>query len=62
MPGGHGIAPTVYHPSLPPINPGLYNWMFSQSQAPEPGTLILAAGGLLIVSAGCRERRAKVRR
>jgi pimeloyl-ACP methyl ester carboxylesterase len=46
-PAGHSIAPTVYHPTLRPINPALYDWMFSQVQVPEPGTFVLGVGGIM---------------
>jgi predicted peptidase len=40
MSGAHGITPTVYSPTT---NSQLYDWMFAQSQVPEPSAISLAA-------------------
>jgi predicted peptidase len=48
--GGHGIWPIVY--SAPPV----YDWLFSHSLVPEPGSALLAAFAL-IASAPVRVRR-----
>jgi predicted peptidase len=41
MRGGHGIWPEVYN-NFTIDNQNLYDWMFAQSQIPEPATLLLA--------------------
>jgi predicted peptidase len=48
--GGHGIWPIVY--SAPPV----YDWLFSHSLVPEPGSALLAAFAL-VTSAPVRFRR-----
>lgn len=47
--GDHGIWPRVYN------TPALYDWMFSRSSVPEPGTLALA----LVAFTACICRRHK---
>ena len=50
--GGHGIWPGVYG------NPGLYEWMFSQSLVPEPDAAAMAIAGLPAAVAIRRHRAA----
>lgn len=54
MSGAHGITPNVYNAAL---NPQLYDWMFSQSQIPEPTTFHLAVIALYASLAGRRTGR-----
>jgi predicted peptidase len=49
MSGGHNIPPAVYHPTLPPIQPAMYDWMFSQVQVPEPLAFVQASGAVIFL-------------
>ena len=61
MSGAHGITPNVYSTAL---NSQLYDWMFSQSQIPEPATFHLAVITLCISVLGMRSSicRSRTRR
>ena len=50
MRGGHGIWPEVYN------MPALYDWMFAQSQVPEPSALALAILALCVPATTHRQR------
>jgi predicted peptidase len=56
MRGAHGIWPEVYNNFTIDGN-NIYNWMFSQIQIPEPGTVSLAL--LAFLAFTCRHGRSR---